>query len=473
MKVCPISLLFALFGLVELNCLEPLTAADQPNVVFLFADDMRADSVGALGNPTVKTPTLDSLVKRGFSFQNAYCLGGNSPAVCTPSRNMLLSGNAYFRWKDFLPKGVKNEERRGNISPGDGPNWPISFREAGYVTYHYGKLGNTAPLIQAQFDLDKHLLNEQVERRSGQPGLTISDDAIEFIKAQDGSKPFFMYLAYGNPHDPRVVDAEYLDLYREDEIPLPSNFLPQHPFDNGEMVIRDELLLPWPRTAEGIRHQLHEYYATITCLDHHMGRVLQALKDYHFDENTIVIFSADQGVAIGSHGLLGKQNLYDAAMKVPLIFAGPSIPHGSSTALLYLLDLYPTLCDMVGAPIPSGIDGRSFRDSFSGNPARSELFFSYMDCQRGIRDQRYKLLRYPKVKVTQLFDLQSDPAEMKNLVDDPEQKERVESMMKRLETLQREFGDDLPLTAAETDSPEWTPPTGDDLDALLTRWKMK
>ena len=142
------------------------TAAERPNVLFLFADDMRADSIGVLGNPTVKTPHLDSLVKRGFALRNAYCFGGNSAAVCTPSRNMLLSGNAYFRWKDYVPPGA-GEGRKGMLSPGDGPNLPLSFRDAGYITYHHGKKGNTATLIQAKFEINKYLKNRA--RKSWMP----------------------------------------------------------------------------------------------------------------------------------------------------------------------------------------------------------------------------------------------------------------------------------------------------------------
>ncbi len=111
--------LVALLPLVAVT----VQAAPKPNVLFLFADDMRADSVAALGNPVVKTPTLDALVQRGFVMRNAYCFGGNSAAVCTPSRNMLLSGNAFFRWRDFQPpQGAK-----GMLAPGDGPNWPLSM----------------------------------------------------------------------------------------------------------------------------------------------------------------------------------------------------------------------------------------------------------------------------------------------------------------------------------------------------------
>ncbi len=447
--------LVALLGLLAVTA----SAAPKPNVLFLFADDMRADSVAALGNPTVKTPTLDALANRGFILRNAYCLGGNSGAVCTPSRNMLLSGNAYFRWKDFQPpQGAK-----GMLSPGDGPNWPLAMKDAGYETYHEGKHGNTALLIQAKFEHNLYI-KEDADRTGGEPGKQIADDVTKFLKERKDPRPFFMYLAFGNPHDPRMADKKYLDLYDRDKIPLPKNFLPQHPFDNGEMTVRDEALLPWPRTEAAVRKELHEYYATITAMDFHMGRIIATLKELGQLDNTLILFSADQGIAIGSHGLLGKQNLYDAGMKSPLIFAGPGIPHAASDALVYLLDIYPTVLDLVGAAKPKGIDGQSFRSVLTGSvkTVRSELFFAYRDVQRGWRDERWKLLRYPQVDMTQLFDLQTDPDEMKNLAGDPAHQERVIQMLARLKAQQANYSDALPLTVANPKPAKWTPPSAEE-----------
>jgi arylsulfatase A-like enzyme len=253
------------------------------------------------------------------------------------------------------------------------------------------------------------------------------DEAIAFLAAKRDPRPVFMYLAFGNPHDPRIAAGRYLDRYDPDRLPLPKNFLPVHPFDNGELIVRDEQLLPWPRTAADVRRTLLEYYATVTALDFHIGRLIRALEDTGQLDNTLVIFSADQGIAIGSHGLLGKQNLYDHSMKAPLVLAGPGIPLGRSDALVYLFDIYPTACDLVGATVPGEIDGRSFRPVFDGKAttARPELMLAYLGKQRAVRDARWKLIRYPEVNATQLFDLQSDPDEVSSLADDPGQRDRV------------------------------------------------
>lgn len=427
----------------------PVQAASKPNILLILADDMRADSIGALGNPAIRTPNLDALAARSLAFGNAYCLGGNSAAVCTPSRNMLLSGQSFFRW------GGKP------VAPGGPPNLPTSFKDAGYFTYHHGKKGNTAPAIQAQFDVNKVLADDDGERRSGEPGKLIVDGAIAFLRGRNAeSPPFLMYLAPGNPHDPRVAAPAYLSQYRPESLPLPRNWLPQHPFNNGEMTVRDEKLLPWPRTEADVRRTLHEYYATVTGLDFHLGRLLRTLDELGLAENTLVIFTADQGISVGSHGLLGKQNLYDHGMKVPLLIAGPGIRPGRADALVYLLDLYPTLCDWAGLPVPPGLDGRSFKPVLErkSRPARSELFLAYRNVQRAWRDERWKVIRYPQINRTQLFDLKNDPDELKDLASEPRHASRVKKGMDRIQALQATFGDIQPLSAADPKPAAWQPP---------------
>ncbi len=452
--------------LLPLACIS-ITIASQaaeqklPNVLFVFADDFRADAISALGNRTVKTPTLDSLVKRGLAFRNAYCLGANVGAVCTPSRNMLLSGRSYFRWS-------------GPMAPGNPPNFPLSMQARGYETYHHGKKGNSAMAIQATFEINKYLKNDLEDRADGEPGRSIVDEAISFISTRKKDRPFFMYLAFANPHDPRVAATKYMEMYKREEIRPPKNFRPVHLFDNGEMTIRDELLAPWPRTEEDICRHLHEYYAVISGLDHHIGRLLAAVRNQGLYDNTLVVFSADQGLAIGSHGLMGKQNLYDASMKVPLIFAGPGIKHGQSEALVYLLDVYPTICDLVGGQGPKGLDGSSFAPVLKGksDKHREALFLAYRHVQRAIRDEEWKLIRYPQINRSQLFNLDRDPDELNDLSGDPRQAKRINSMLHRLQDLCARFGDTQSLSSRNPLPPEFVPPTGKVLENMLRTHKI-
>jgi len=432
-------------------------ARTRPNVLFLFADDQRFDAIGAHGNPHIRTPNLDKLVRNGVTFTNAYCLGSNSGAVCTPSRNMLLSGRAYFRWQ-------------GPLAPADQPNFPTAMKEAGYETYHHGKRGNTALRIQEKFDHNKYLDDFQ-SRTTGESGKEIADEAIEFLRSRSKSKPYFAYLAFSGPHDPRVAAPKYLEMYDRSRIPLPKNYLPIHPFDNGEQLVRDELLAGFPRTEAEIQKHLHDYYAVITAFDGHLGRLLE-----HVDfDNTIVIFSADHGLALGSHGLMGKQSLYEHSMKPPLVFSGPGIPKGKrSPAMVYLLDLFPTVLDLVGAPPQPGLDGRSFKDAVLGRTAsaRKSLFLAYRDVQRAVRDERWKLIRYPKVNRTQLFDLKNDPDERVNLAGDRRHQVRVAKLMAEMERLGRAFGDTAPYTVPDPAPAEFPAPSAEVLKGLRAKWKM-
>jgi len=237
-------------------------------------------------------------------------------------------------------------------------------------------------------------------------------------------------------------------------MPLPPNYLPFHPFDNGELFIRDEKLAPWPRTEGEIRRHLRDFYADISCLDAQFGRILRALRDIGEYDNTILIWTGDQGVAIGSHGLMGKQNLYEDSMKVPVIVAGPGIPKGkASDAFAYHFDIYPTICEMTGAKAPADIDGKSLVPVMQGVVARAEgvrnaIFLAYKDVQRAVRCGPWKLIRYPQVNKTQLFDLGADPRETKDLAGDPAHAAKIKELTALLAAEQKRFGDTLPLEVA-------------------------
>lgn len=259
----------------------------RPNVLLILTDDQRADTIHALGNPHIKTPALDALAKRSMVFSNAYCMGGNNAAVCTPSRNMIMSGRAYTRY--------------ATQASADAPNFPVAMRSAGYRTYHHGKRGNSATEIQAKFDVCKYV-DEEAARASAAPGRIIAEDAIEYLRARRNDQPFFMSLSFEAPHDPRVPTQEDRAWYESHPVPVPKNFRPQHPFDNGEMTVRDELLAAWPRTKEEIGRHLNEYYAVITGLDRQIGRVLKELETNGQTNNTIVIFTSDQGWRLGATG---------------------------------------------------------------------------------------------------------------------------------------------------------------------------
>lgn len=248
-----------------------------------------------------------------------------------------------------------------------------------------------------------------------------ADAAIQFLEGQGtNGQPFFAYVAFQTPHDPRQCPPEFRAMYRDENMKLPASFLPQHPFDNGMLGIRDEKLAPFPRTEQAVRKHVADYYAVITHTDTQIGRILDALEKSGKRDNTIVVFSSDNGLAMGSHGLMGKQNVYEHSVRVPLIIAGPGISKGASReALCYIYDLYPTLCERAGLKTPDTVQFQSLNNVInnSGARSRSHLYFAFMSWQRSVRDQRYKLIEYcvGKERHTQLFDLQSDPEETRDL----------------------------------------------------------
>ncbi|MBP85562.1 MAG: hypothetical protein CMJ64_02420 [Planctomycetaceae bacterium] len=409
------------------------TADDRPNVLFLFADDQRPDSIAALGNSVIKTPNLDVLARRGFVFRNTYCMGSTVGAVCNPSRHMTLSGMSLYRYD-----GKKKEDTWGDV-----------FRKAGYVTYHQSKRGNTAREYHKAFEYSSYL-TDNGERKSGYHGRAAANNAIEFLNdTWDRDKPLFMYVGFAGPHDPRVAADEWMKLYKRSEIQLPKNYQPFHPIDNNWMTGRDEALAPWPRTEEVVRRHLHDYYACISSIDHHIGRIIATLKELGEYDNTIVIFSADHGLAVGSHGLFGKQNLYEHSMRSPMIFAGPGIEKGESDALMYLFDIFPTSCDLAGLKAPKGIEGRSVGPVIrrEEDSHRETIFLSYQKGQRAVRRGDWKLYRFPLVNYSMLFNLAEDPHELHSLADDSKHADRLRLMTNLLAKQQQIWNDTQPLTS--------------------------
>ncbi|MFM9965668.1 MAG: sulfatase/phosphatase domain-containing protein, partial [Planctomycetaceae bacterium] len=215
------------------------------------------------------------------------------------------------------------------------------------------------------------------------------------------------------------------------------------------------------RQPEKIREMIAEYYRYVSYLDAEIGRVLDALEASPHAKNTIVVFAADSGVARGSHGLIGKQNCYEHSLRVPLILSGPGIPQGQRTSeMCYLFDVLPTLGKLCDVPGPTTSEGIEFTVTVKAptHAARPQLVLGYKSVQRAIRDDRWKLIRYPHIDKTQLFDLQTDPHEITNLADKPEHAAKVADLMTRLEQDLTAFGDKHPLKVANPEPAEWSPP---------------
>jgi arylsulfatase A-like enzyme len=423
------------------------------NIVFILADDMRRDAIAALGNAHIATPKLDKLVKKGTAFTRAYIQGSMSGAVCMPSRAMIMTGRSFLK----VPINMSGQLVLGDL-----------LRQAGYVTFGIGKWHNERPSWLRSFGSGNDLLFggmanhydvpfeaptgggrfKKINARGRHSSAVIADAAVDFLKNQankglNTGKPFFLYVAFTAPHDPRDAPMKYREMYYQKKPPLPKNFLPQHPFDNGELVNRDENLAPWPRTREVIQDQLAEYYALITHLDEQIGRILKALEESGELENTIIIFAADNGLALGSHGLIGKQSVYEHSVGVPLLFAGPGIPRDQRRdAPVYLMDIFPTLCELNGLSVPRNLDSKSLAKVLTGQQAkaRDSMYFNYKNLQRAACKDGWKLICYPQINHQQLFHLQGDPDEMHDLARQPEQARRIEELKALILTWERDLG---------------------------------
>lgn len=438
--------------------LEPAAPAPgpRPNVLFLFADDQRPDTVAAFGNEHIQTLHLDSIARRGFRFSSNYCMGSIHGAVCQPSRAMVMTGRTLYR----VPMDLKGV-----------PTLPELLGEAGYATFGTGKWHNGGASFLRSFQAGRSVMlggmsdhtkvpivdvdetHSFTEKREGKrfSSELFADAAIDFLEGHGGEQPFFAYVAFTAPHDPRQPPKAYREHYYQNRPPLPPNYMPQHPFHNGWMVGRDEILAGWPRTEAVVSDQLAEYYGLITHMDEQIGRILNTLEQTGHADNTIVVYAADHGLAVGSHGLLGKQSVYEHSMGCPLLIAGPGIPHGESPALTYLYDIFPTLCGLTGLTPPEGVEGQDLAPVWSGERARvrDTLFLTYEDKMRAVRDERYKLIRYPLIDHEQLFDLAEDPHELKSLAGEPAQAERVAAMRSLMAQWQERMADPHPLHVAE------------------------
>lgn len=432
----------------------------KPNVLFIFADDQRADALGAAGNTYIQTPNIDGLAKSGVMFNNAYVMGGTQPAICAPSRAMLMSGKNVFHVYDKL-NGVFT--------------MPMHFAKNGYETFATGKWHNEAQAFEASFQKGENIMlagmsdhyqvpvrNLGADGKLSEPikkGFStdlFAESAINYINQYTQSskdKPFFCYVAFTAPHDPRSPRKDYIGMYAPESIPVPGNYKPFHPFAFDNMNIRDETLAPWPRTPNIIQESLADYYALISHMDARIGDIINTLKKNKLFDNTIIVYAADNGLAIGSHGLLGKQDLYEHSTKVPLIISGPGVPKEQmSEALVYLYDLFPTLSSLCMLPAPPAVDGKDLQPVISGakKSVRDALYTVYRNTVRAIRDEEWKLIYYPERKHYQLFNLKADPYEINNLATNNKYEAKKQELMVKLKEMYKANDDNIELFPAKT-----------------------
>ncbi|MDX9867208.1 MAG: sulfatase-like hydrolase/transferase [Kiritimatiellia bacterium] len=449
----------------------PPTAAAKPNVLFLYTDDQAFDTIRALGNREIRTPNLDRLARAGVAFDNCYNQGGWHGAVCVASRTMLNTGR--FLWQAYAA------EKRFSANPGERPPfWSELMRRAGYRTYMTGKWHirgvNPAEVFDETGPVRPGMpgtCEEAYERpRAGKPdvwqawdparggfwqggthwSVVTADDAIRFLRTpRPDNRPFFLYAAFNAPHDPRQSPKPYVDLYPPDSLALPPSFLPSNPHKDAigcPHTLRDERLAPDPRTPHAVRVHRAEYYAIITHLDAQIGRVLDALEATGLTTNTFVFLTGDNGLALGQHGFMGKQNMFEHSMKVPLLVAGPGVPRNRRIRTpVYLQDIMPTTLELAGCPVPPQVRFRSLLPLLAGQRETQyeAVYGAYMRLQRMVRSGDMKLIWYPACDTFLLFNLADDPHELNNLAAEPAHAATLARLKRLLASMQQEMEDPL------------------------------
>ena len=454
---------------------SPPMADSQPNILFLFADDLTYEAVRAFGHTDIDTPNLDRLVARGTTFSHAYNMGSWSGAVCVASRTMLITGRSV--WDANKVYRTTEKEREAGVL------WPQLLQKSGYRTFMSGKWHLRADAEKC-FDVTRHIrpgMPKTVDAAYNRPLTTgedpwdptdtslggfweggrhwsevTADDAIDFLSAaEESSEPAFLYIAFNAPHDPRQSPQEYLDRYPVERIEIPQPFLPEYP--HAEAIgagpnLRDERLAPFPRTERAVKVHRREYYAIMTHLDKQIGRVLAALEASGKADKTWIFFTGDHGLAVGHHGLMGKQNQYDHSIRVPFVVAGPGVAAGvTNPTPIYLQDVMPTTLELAGAERPDHVFFKSLLPQLASQANAEQvpyesIYGGYLGLQRSVSHDGWKLIVYPQDNVLRLYHLDDDPNETVDLAAETEHAKQLAYLFDRLVTLQKELGDTLDLS---------------------------
>uniref|UniRef100_UPI0040480607 sulfatase-like hydrolase/transferase n=1 Tax=Mariniflexile sp. TaxID=1979402 RepID=UPI0040480607 len=485
-------LVLSLFNMVALAQTDQ-SQQKKPNILFIFADDQTYNTLSALEGCPVKTPNLDRLAEQGVRFSHTYNMGSFAPAVCVASRAMLITGSFLWQAAAYSNKGnshsdpnaPKTQQNYTITKKEPEAYWPEYLKQAGYETYMTGKWHIKAEAA----DVFDHTINvrggmpkqnKQRYERIFEEGKAdtwspydknmggfwtggkhwsevLGDDAIGFLnQAKESDNPFFMYLAFNAPHDPRQSPKHFVDMYPLDDIDVPENFLPEYPYNEyagSGRTLRDEKLAPFPRTKHSIKVNRQEYYAIITHMDEQIGRILDALEATGKAENTYVFFTADHGLAVGEHGFTGKQNMYDCSMRVPMIMTGAGIEPGKTVdAPVYLQDMMATTLDLAGVKKPKQVDFNSLMPLATGETNKSvynAIYGAYFGAQRMIRTDKYKMIIYPAANKVRLYDMINDPHEMHDLAEvRPMPKKLLKNLFKQYQQLQKQMNDPINITEA-------------------------
>ena len=462
-----------------------MTGRPRPNILFIMADDHAAQAIGAYGSRLNRTPGIDRIAAGGMRLDACFCTN----SICTPSRATILTGTYSH------VNGVTTLETLWDARQ---PTFVTALGEAGYQSavvgkWHLGHGGIHDPhgfdhwIVlpdQGAYHDPRFLTATGPVRLKGYATDIITDLALDWLERRDPTRPFCLLVHHKAPHRSWEPDEAHDGMYRDASLEVPPGFDDDHAgqapaaaearMGMAELTAED-LKVPVPpglaTDAESRwrwRRFIEDYLSCVASLDDNVGRLLDWLDAVGLTDDTVVIYTSDQGFFLGEHGWFDKRFMYDESLRMPLLIRyPPEIEAGStSDAMALNLDFAPTLCDLAGVPIPGSMQGRSLRPILRGERPpdwRTSMYYRYwmhldnihrVQAHYGVRTRRYKLVRYPGVgdavpgasherrePAWELFDLETDPFEMHSVHDDPAHAEVMAEMTAELARLQGAFGD--------------------------------
>lgn len=463
-------LVFAI--LATLGSIAPSVAADRPNILFIMSDDHAAHAISAYGSKVNKTPNLDRIAEGGMKLSN--CFVTNS--ICTPSRAAILTG----KYSHINGVTVFNRFDGGQ------PHLAKYLQQAGYYTGMLGKwhLGGEPTgfdywnILPGQGAYNNPVFFENGQRKQLQGRYcteAITDFALEFLKNRPKDKPFFLMCHHKAPHRPWQPHPKYAAKWENVEVPTPESF---NDNETGYATRSDAAreatmrvdknltktdlkrdpppgLSPTEQKKWNYQRYMRDYLACIDSVDESVGQLLDYLDRAGLAENTIVIYTSDQGFFLGDHDWYDKRFMYEESLRMPFLIRWPKVikPGSIQDKMVLNVDFAPMLLDAAGQQIPSDLQGRSFLPLLKGESPdgwRTSMYYRYYHYPQhhavqphlGVRTDRYKLIYFDRIKQWELFDLVKDPREVNNVYADPAYTDVVAKLKAEMNRLKKELKDD-------------------------------
>lgn len=448
----------------------------KPNVLLICVDQMRGDCIGITGHPDVETPNLDTMARNGAVFSRAY----SATPTCIPARAALLTGltqrsHGRVGYEDCVPWNYEHTIASTFTDAGyhtkcvgkmhvyphrnlcgfhdvelhDGylhcnRKYDISQKDRqsdDYLDWLREKRGMDTDLIDSGLDCNSWVARPWMYDETLHPTNWVVTRSIEFLKRKDPTKPFFLMSSFVRPHSPLDPPQAYFDMYKDRDLaePYMGDWADTVDADKNGRIVDCYNGIIDPR---GLKRARAAYYALITHIDHQIGRLLQALWEYGELNNTIILFTSDHGDLLGDHNLIRKSYPYEGSTSIPFIIYDPGNHLGIKNntvinKLVELRDVMPTLLDLVGAPIPESVEGHSVRPLLSGD---CDNWREYIHGEHQFREdsnhfivtEKDKYIWYSQTGEEQYFDLENDPHELKNIIHDEGEKERIDYLRKLL-----------------------------------------